>query len=506
MAEHAEESLLLQDDSLPDKSSDGANRSSSDRDLHDTFSLFKLYMDGKMDSLESKLVREQDAMSKKIKEEVSIKFKHEGNRIQFKFNNEVSIRVVLDLLDKVKGHNQQIRISDFSPAGWSTVREYESNGIASDSKDEKKIRQAESRAMRTVKDNTKGRPAPYSNKPRLPPAETYANPTYNQQFQRQPFRNSVARRVTDILRNKDRVLKHLEPSERTISWEMYHQNRSHSWKNTGSDATYEGNKMPVCRSIYYRVEGEDVDITCKINNTNGLVGVKNYFIDFHLFSRFEWDLGKNLTDYSLKLLTKVKVKNTVEMVLRITDLTAGYLNHEIILWGIFKTSSKQTFRVKFGSFFINKQKEIFNYIHVPQGHIVSLNAMPFYSFSETDDHFVFHNISSIVDEHISGDTNAVCSDIFKGCGPMIHVLYNMSKVVRINKNPLPTEMKLNSYSVATKPNETGIQIAKSYTCVCENGYGQHTYSIFRNLYNTSSKSEYISEIKLPYKFFILPRD
>ena len=42
-----------------------------------------------MDSLESKLVREQDAMSKKIKEEVSIKFKHEGNRIQFKFNEEV---------------------------------------------------------------------------------------------------------------------------------------------------------------------------------------------------------------------------------------------------------------------------------------------------------------------------------------------------------------------------------------------------------------------------------
>ncbi len=42
--------------------------------------------------------------------------------------------------------NKLIYIVDRSPAGWSTVEEYISDEIASDSDDEKKLRAAESRA------------------------------------------------------------------------------------------------------------------------------------------------------------------------------------------------------------------------------------------------------------------------------------------------------------------------------------------------------------------------
>ena len=129
MAEQNDD-LLLQDDAPPVASRSDITQESSQRDLHDTFQLFKSYMDGKMVDLESKLIHEQDAMSKKIKEEVAIKFNHEGNRIQYNFNEDVinglnklhkqipssqsqNLRIVLDLLDKIKERNKHIRIADF---------------------------------------------------------------------------------------------------------------------------------------------------------------------------------------------------------------------------------------------------------------------------------------------------------------------------------------------------------------------------------------------------------
>jgi len=58
------------------------------QDIVDTFNLLRNYLEHKIVDLKSDLFSEQDSVSKKFRDESSIKFKSEGNRIQFKFNEE----------------------------------------------------------------------------------------------------------------------------------------------------------------------------------------------------------------------------------------------------------------------------------------------------------------------------------------------------------------------------------------------------------------------------------
>ena len=182
------------------------------QDLVDTFDLFKTYLDHKLHDLKSDIISEQENLSLKVKEQVNLKFKSEGNKIQFRFNEEIAAdlaklqkhctssvnnSLVTDICDKLKSRNKLIRIADTSAGGWATVREYEQNEIADNSDDEKRIRQAENRAIKHIKDKGKFRTTPYSRYSTPARSETRPNPNSNyvrSSTPQPPFRTGFARR------------------------------------------------------------------------------------------------------------------------------------------------------------------------------------------------------------------------------------------------------------------------------------------------------------------------
>jgi len=53
-----------------------------------------------------------------------------------------------NILSKLKHRNKLLLVADSSPWGWLTVSQYEKPLLGSDSEDERRLRQAEARAMK----------------------------------------------------------------------------------------------------------------------------------------------------------------------------------------------------------------------------------------------------------------------------------------------------------------------------------------------------------------------
>ena len=114
-----------------------------------------------------------DSQLSKMKEDIlsndNYVFKRKSCEDQFKFNVKLSSKLrdaedavksgdaglatgkISEGLDLISNRQKVIRLADSSELGWSVVKEYQSNPLASDSEDEKRMMRAEARASRKMK-------------------------------------------------------------------------------------------------------------------------------------------------------------------------------------------------------------------------------------------------------------------------------------------------------------------------------------------------------------------
>ena len=149
--------------------SDQVTRSDLERVSNaDLFSLLTSYMNSKFSGIEDNFSETTKSLSKKVKK-VENSFNFKGHQIQYEFNTDLQDNIekavdcirskryhktesaLRDSLDLIRKRNKHIRIADKSEGGWKTVQEYLSDDVASDSEDEKKIRAADSRAVKKIK-------------------------------------------------------------------------------------------------------------------------------------------------------------------------------------------------------------------------------------------------------------------------------------------------------------------------------------------------------------------
>ena len=154
---------------------------SSDTSLSnaETLQLFSQLLDVKFDQkfaafkrdLEDKEAATQSQLKKlKTESKAPNSFTFKGNKVQYELNislhdlvdgaiknvSKGNLSAAISELGSVKTlitkRNKLIRFADKSPAGWTAVEEYESDELAEDSEDEKRLRSAERRALAKIRE------------------------------------------------------------------------------------------------------------------------------------------------------------------------------------------------------------------------------------------------------------------------------------------------------------------------------------------------------------------
>ncbi|KAK3739943.1 hypothetical protein QZH41_003091 [Actinostola sp. cb2023] len=152
-------------------SAEAANQqeSPSPQLVDQVFGLFKSYLTSQLDAKGQQL----EGKSKIEKEATEFKFK--GNRKQFELNSHLNQiltqieynidnpqeirKLVADGKERIKKRQKLVKLADRNKDGWLVVQEYESDDLASNSEDEKRIRKAKNaveKKRKEVKQNASG--------------------------------------------------------------------------------------------------------------------------------------------------------------------------------------------------------------------------------------------------------------------------------------------------------------------------------------------------------------